>query len=325
MPFLRLIKSPLFITCLLVISAIPSATAKEPLTRLAFGSCNKHNEPQPLWLPILNFRPQLWIWLGDNVYGDTDDMSVLAKKWDAQKSNPEYTKLRALCPVIGIWDDNDYGRNNAGFEYPWKKESQKLLLDFLDEPTESPRRQQAGIYTSRTFGPPDRQVRVILLDVRSFRGAPKSGGDILGEAQWLWLTDTLEKSTAQIHFICSGSQILPTEHRNDKWADYPDSRKRLLTLIAKTKKSGVIFLSGDRHMGEISRLEDAGTSLTEVTSSGMTHFRHDISREKNSLRLGEAFAGLNFGTAEIHWALKKIALTIRNSEGAPAIKTEVEF
>ncbi|MCX6973907.1 MAG: hypothetical protein NTZ94_06300 [Verrucomicrobia bacterium] len=57
----------------------------------------------------------------------------------------------------------------------------------------------------------------------------------------------------------------------------------------------------------------------------MTHFRHDINREKNSLRIGEIFAGLNFGTAEIDWALKKIALTVRNSEGAPVIKTEVEF
>ncbi len=321
----RLTKIAISTAALVIFCAIPSLLAQEPLTRLAFGSCNRLELPQPLWVPILNFHPELWIWLGDNIYGDTTDMNVLAKKWAAQKANPEYTKLRALCPVIGIWDDNDYGQNNAGFGYPFKKESQKLFLDFLDEPAESPRRSQVGIYDSRVFGPPGRQVRVIMLDVRSFRGAPKSGGDILGEAQWQWLKDTLSKSQAQIHLICSGSQILPYEHRHEKWADYPDSRLRLLELIAKTKTSGVIFLSGDRHMGEISQLDNAGKTITEVTSSGMTHFRHDVSREKNSLRLGEVFAGLNFGTLEIDWASKKIHIAIRDTEGAPVRKAEVPF
>ena len=158
-----------------------------------------------------------------------------------------------------------------------------------------------------------------------FEGPPKSGGDILGEAQWLWLTDTLENSTSQVHLICSGSQILPTEHRHEKWADYPDSRKRLLDLLARTKKTGVIFLSGDRHMAEISRLEHAGTSFTEVTSSGMTHFRHDFNNEKNSLRIGDFFADLNFGTIEIDWDLKKISLAIRTQAGSVVRNAEVRF
>ena len=325
MPIRLFCKTSLFLACLLSISAIPAIQAQEPLTRLAFGSCNRQDLPQPLWSPILNFQPQAWIWLGDNIYGDTNDMAVLEEKWNTQKANPNYTKLRALCPVIGIWDDHDYGRNNAGFGYPFKKESQKLFLDFLDEPTESPRRNQSGIYTTRRFGPSGSEVCVILLDGRSFRGAPKSGGDILGEAQWLWLTDILENSTAQIHLICSGSQILPTEHRHEKWADYPDSRKRLLDLLARTQKTGVIFLSGDRHMAEISRIEHAGTSFTEVTSSGMTHFRHDSNNEKNSLRIGDFFADLNFGTIEIDWDLKIISLAIRTNAGSVIRNTEVRF
>jgi hypothetical protein len=38
---------------------------EQPLTRLAFGSCSKHDRPQPLWSPISDFQPQLWIWLGN--------------------------------------------------------------------------------------------------------------------------------------------------------------------------------------------------------------------------------------------------------------------
>jgi hypothetical protein len=57
----------------------------------------------------------------------------------------------------------------------------------------------------------------------------------------------------------------------------------------------------------------------------MTHFRHDASSEKNSLRIGEFFAGLNFGTLEIDWGLKKITIAIRDSTGSVVRNTEVRF
>ncbi len=301
--------------------------AEKALERIAFGSCNRQFLPQPLWTPISAFQPQLWIWLGDNIYGDTDDMKVLAEKWALQKDHPGYKELRATCPIIGIWDDHDYGRNDAGFEYPMKRESQKLLLDFLDEPSNSPRRSRSGIYDVRRFGPPEREVCVILLDTRSFRAARRSGGDILGEAQWLWLAETLRNSKSQIHLICSSSQVLPTEHKYEKWADYPDSRKRLFELIKSTKKPGVFFLSGDRHVGEISRI-DLGSPIApvyEITSSGLTHFRDSLFGEPNQLRVGSQFAGLNFGTAEIDWQNQKVIFSIRNAKGESEQHIEAPF
>ena len=39
------------------------------LERLAFGSCNKQQSPQPIWPVITNTtRPQAWFWTGDAVY-----------------------------------------------------------------------------------------------------------------------------------------------------------------------------------------------------------------------------------------------------------------
>jgi len=81
---------------------------------IAFGSCNRHDQPQPLWDDIMAQKPDLWIWLGDNIYGDTRDMAFLKSKYDAQQARPEYRALLAQCPVIGIWDDHDYGANDAG-------------------------------------------------------------------------------------------------------------------------------------------------------------------------------------------------------------------
>src|SRR5687768_16983467 len=89
----------------------------------AFGSCNRQNLPQPLWDVIARDEPDLWIWLGDNIYGDTNDMVVLKAKYDQQLQQEGYRRFTAQVPVIGTWDDHDYGRNDANKSYPYKKAS----------------------------------------------------------------------------------------------------------------------------------------------------------------------------------------------------------
>jgi alkaline phosphatase D len=65
--------------------------------------------------------------------------------------------------VIGTWDDHDFGLNDAGKELEGKQTSQKLMLDFLDEPLDSPRRRQEGVYTSYTYGPAGKQIKVTCI------------------------------------------------------------------------------------------------------------------------------------------------------------------
>ncbi len=307
-----------------------AAQAAEPVSRVAFGSCNRHDRPQPLWEPILAWKPQLWIWLGDNIYGDTTDMAELARKWRAQKAQPDYARLRAAARVLGTWDDHDYGANNAGREYPRRKASQALLLDFLDEPADSPRRRQAGVYASETFGPEGRRLLVVLLDVRFHREEPgaEAEADILGAAQWAWLERTLRGSRAEVRMIAGGSQFLPTEHRFDKWADYPRAKARLLALLAQTQTPGgaTVLLSGDRHFGEISRLRTGALDVLEVTSSGLTHSQRDEGRdEPNGLRVGERLVALNFGTVQIDWAAGVLTAALRDERGRVRAATKMAF
>ena len=112
---------------------------------IAFGSCNRQNLPQPMWDVIAKDKPNLWLWLGDNIYGDTDDMTVLKGKYDLQLNSEGYKKFAANTKVIGTWDDHDYGRNDAGIGYPHKIESQQLALDFLNVSKESPLRKIEGL------------------------------------------------------------------------------------------------------------------------------------------------------------------------------------
>lgn len=275
----------------------------EVLERIAFGSCNREWAGQPLWTSILATQPQLWIWMGDNIYADTEDMLTMRQKYAQQLADKGYRQLRAHVPVIGTWDDHDYGANDSGKDYPKKDESQQLLLDFLGVATTDPRRQRAGVYGASTYGPVGQQIKILLLDVRYHRDAPRTNGDMLGEAQWRWLQDELRTSTAQLHVIVSSTQVIPEEHRGEKWADYPQARQRLLRLIGETGAPGVIFLSGDRHHAEISRLEasPAGYPLYEITSSGLTHTRRTRTPPVNRHRLGPWWPERNFGLLVMQW------------------------
>jgi alkaline phosphatase D len=296
------------------------AEDSQPIERILFGSCSRPWLPQPLWLAILENQPQLWIWLGDIVYADTEDMDRLRETYALGKSAPGYQSLRAMCPILGTWDDHDYGTASGDATYPKRAESQQALLDFLDEPAGSPRRKQPGIYGSWTYGPPARQVKVLLLDERYFREKPGPRADLLGETQWRWLEHELTASTAAVHLLGSSNQVLASEHQFDKWADYPASRARMLDLLTRTRPRRLVILSGDRHLGEISRMELPGLDapLYDITSSGMTHhavpgarnFWYDFQKEPNRYRLGNNFPGLNFGMVRLDWSAAQPVITM---------------
>lgn len=315
------------IRALLLSLTLPStftAQAQEaiaPLSRIAFGSCCHESKPAPIFSAIIAYKPQLFLWMGDNIYGDSTDTAVLREKYQLQQFRPSYRELCDLCPVIGVWDDHDYGANDAGKHYPNRVEAQQALLDFLREPANSKRRNQEGIYTTYTYGPIDQQVRIILLDTRYFRDDIGSDGEVLGAAQWAWLEKVLTESTAQINVMVSSYQVIADEHRFEKWANFPTERKRLLDLLTKPTIPPVILLSGDRHLAEISQLptEMIGYPLTEITSSALTQSGGGSSKEINRHRLGENFTKNNFGSLSIDWSRTPAIITasIHNVDGTP--------
>ena len=129
---------------------VEAVETRTPLTRIAFGSCNDQTAPQPLWGPIRATNPDLWVWMGDNIYGDTSRMAALDSMYARQKRHPGYRALRESTRVIGTWDDHDYGANDAGRSYPKRDSSQMKLLDFLGVPKDDPRRDREGVYSAHT-------------------------------------------------------------------------------------------------------------------------------------------------------------------------------
>ena len=300
---------------------------KKTLQTIAFGSCNNQGKSQTMWNHVVVNRPDLWIWLGDNIYADTQNPQVMADKYSLLKNNMNYRRLLACAPVVGTWDDHDFGWNDAGKEFGMKKQSKRLLLDFLDVPKNAPVRNREGVYQSFVFGENGKKVKIILLDTRYFRDnvertsgknkkyLPNEEGDILGEQQWAWLEKELKNSDAQINIIASGFQIIAKEHRFEKWENFPKARARLFLLLQKAKPAMPILMSGDRHIAELSRTTLTGLEnpLFEITSSGLTHTWKKERKEPNQYRVGDLVIKKNFGVLRIDWSGKtpKVNVEVR--------------
>ncbi|MFN0035146.1 MAG: alkaline phosphatase D family protein [Saprospiraceae bacterium] len=283
-------------------------------TIIAFGACNRATMPQTMWQHVAANNPQLWVWLGDIIYADTSDMRALAAHYKRLKTNADYKKLRAKAQIIGVYDDHDYGVNDGCKDYPMKKGAKKCLMDFLDVPVQSPLRKREGAYSSYIFGKGAQRIKVIVMDTRYFRDAlvpdstkqkryfPNMEGDMLGEAQWKWLERELRSSPANLNILCSSVQVIADDHGHEKWGNFPNQRKKLLSLIASAKPKNLLILSGDRHMTEVSkmRLEGLPYPLYDFTSSGMTHIRSGA-EEPNCFRVGDMIVKKNFGVLKIAW------------------------
>jgi alkaline phosphatase D len=323
-----------------ILFAILAVAADDPPSRILFGSCVHQDRAQPVWDAVLAAKPDVFIFAGDNIYGDTKDMDVLRAKYKKLGAQPGYQKLLKACPILATWDDHDFGANDAGASYPLREESQQIFLDFFGFPKDDPLRKQKGIHYARTFGPPDKSVQVIMLDTRYHRsplrkkaktipgvGPYEASFDkkttLLGEEQWKWLAGELRKP-AKLRIIVSSIQVAAQDHGWEKWMNFPHERERLFKLLQETRAEGVVILSGDRHLAELSVI-DPGLSypLFDLTSSGLNQGAKKWRfPEANQHRISGMFHGNHFGAVLVDWSAPDpiIRLQIRDEAGEVTIQ-----
>ena len=321
------------------------------LRRIAFGSCADQDKPQPIWDAIIESQPDLFIFLGDNIYGDTRDMSVLAAKYAQLAANAGFRKLREHTPVLATWDDHDFGENDAGGDYPMREESRRLFCDFWGEPAASPRRTRDGIYTAVTIGPPGKRLQILLPDLRFNRTAtvrvdlpgrsyedwarasaaagrevpgyylpnPAHDATMLGEPQWRWLEQTLGEA-ADLRLFASSLQVLADRSGWEAWINFGRDHQRLIDVLRRSRAEGVFCISGDIHYAELSRLDlNVPYPLWDLTSSGLTEVWP--LRTPNANRVSEVLREQNFGLIDIDWAQgPRIALQARDVSGRVRIE-----
>ncbi|MFT4680262.1 MAG: alkaline phosphatase D [Flavobacteriales bacterium] len=311
--------------------ALNNGLKLENVTRIGFGSCADQDKSQPALIAASKADLDVFVWLGDNIYGDTYKMKVLREKYGKLGCKPEFRKLNEETFYLSVWDDHDYGKNDAGKEYSKKEESKQIFLDFWSEPSNSERRNHLGIYHSVATGEVGKRVQFIMLDTRTFRDSilPANGQgfrndyrphtdstvDFLGDEQWAWL-ETVLREPAELRVVCSSNQFGISYNGFEAWANFPAERRRFAELIKSTQANGVVFISGDVHYSEVSKFQHEGCyPLYDVTSSGITQTWHNV--EENTNRVGEAYESNNFGVIEIDWEQSEptIFISIRDVNG----------
>lgn len=285
--------------------------AEAPLKRIAFGSCNNQNDSQPLWKDIVAQNPDLWIWGGDNIYADWGKTEDIARAYEKQNNIEDYKILKSKVPMIGTWDDHDYGLNDAGGTLAFKKISQSLHHDFLGVPKDSPRRNQEGIYYTHNYGQGDQKIKIIILDNRYFKGL-ETDAPILGKKQWEWLENELKNSDANLHFFVAGLSVFsPTLPYTEEWWHSPVEVNRMIDLMKKHQVKAPVFLTGDKHFSSIFKY----WGHLEFMSSGMTHTAPRRTWWYLSRKYPTTYFGISYGIIDIAWEGTTPKLTMFMRDG----------
>lgn len=330
-----------------------SMVTETRLSRIAFGSCAVQLLPQTFWQQIAADKPDLFIFGGDNIYGDLKivdgqprvgegNPELLASNYALLAANPDFSAFRDQFRILPVWDDHDYGENDGGASYKYKEDSERQFLDFWKVPESDPRRTYPGIYFSEVYGLKGETVQIILLDTRYFRSDlleasqqsarvdsppdasgfvgkyvpdPDPGKTLLGEDQWRWLKAQLKK-TADIRLIVSSIQVVADGHGWERWGNLPLQRQRLYKLITDENANGVIFLSGDRHRAALYELKsnEVPYPILELTSSSLNR-PFPGGDEMGPHQLGKMYEEANYSTVDIDWNNRTVELSIRNMAG----------
>ena len=295
--------------------------------KIGLGSCLDQDYPQPIWQSIKKEDLNYFIFLGDNVYGDTRYGSL-------RKMKSAYDKQKKVLPdflndisIFSIWDDHDFGINDGGADYRFKRRAQELYIDFWEITKDDDRSNREGIYFSKNKIFFDKKFKFIFLDTRFFRSKLKGkksnyieniepDATILGNAQWTWLENEL-KSDFDFLFIFSSIQIIAKDHRFEKWSNFPNERAKLFELLEQFNDKTILF-SGDRHRAGIYRKN----GIIEVTSSSMNKPGSSFN-ETDSYLIGKTYPQENYGVLEI--LENTIHINIKDIKGKTLNSIEISY
>lgn len=248
--------------------------------RVAFGSCPKFQDDrvQPIWAVISQFEPDLFFWIGDNIYGDTLDPDILREEYRRQRDVHGLQPLLHNTSHLAVWDDHDFALNNHDRTNPIKQQALEVFKDYWPNPSfglpDVP-----GVFFSYSYG----AVDFFFVDDRYYRD-PNADPDtpektMLGAAQFQWLQKELIDSTAVFKVIVSGSGFSKAKGEGgDSWAGFLNERDRLFDFIRDREITGVVLLSGDSHVGELNVIpwsERGGYDFYDLVSSPLAQRNPD--------------------------------------------------
>ena len=268
---------------------------------LSMGSCvDQRKETMAAYQAMHREQADIVLLLGDNVYADLAPPTITKIKKRIFGTEPvfktEYNILlnhKDFRPNgydysdqvwLALWDDHDYGENDAAASYPKKMEAKSAFVEFLEQIQINEDDEQLnaqigamkenedrGTYYSYDYHSDIVSLRIVMLDARYDRAEDET--DIIGEQQWNWLEQELNKESDRgidWYLICNGSPVL-NEGEGGKKTIGQDTRNKLFSLLKANDGKlfdKTILISGDLHY---SLWHSVDETLYELTASSITH------------------------------------------------------
>lgn len=300
-------------------------TDPPPFT-MAVGSCAYINEPAydrpgkpygdayPVFDAIAAKHPDLMLWLGDNVYlrePDWGSWTGFLHRYTHTRSEPALQRLLRATHHYATWDDHDFGPNDADGSFVNAGMAREAFDLFWPNPGSGVPGAREGITTAFSHADAD----LFLLDDRTYRVPPDVLTDqptMLGKGQIDWLIRALKYSDATFKFVAVGGQVLSTAADFENYATFEAERRQLLDRIDREGISGVVFLTGDRHFTELSRLDlPDGRWVLDLTASPLTSGTYGP-KSPNTLQVeGTLLQERGFCTLTVEGPKGQRVLTIR--------------
>lgn len=276
-----------------------------------------------IYTSIAALKPDFMLWLGDNVYFENTDVTSregMLHRYTFSRGNPYLQNLLRTSHHYAIWDDHDFGPNDADSSFKNKAYSNEMFRLFWcnNNLTEFPKRNSiANVFSWN-------DVDFFLLDDRTFRAPAKSARankQLLGKEQINWLINELKRSNATFKFIAMGGQILNPEKVFENYSRYKKEWKYLLSELDKSEVGGIILLTGDRHFSEATMMPRGNKyPLFELTCSPLTSSVPKKELGHNKLRAeGSLISERNFSIIKIGGEGEKrfVNMTIYSNSGKP--------
>jgi alkaline phosphatase D len=266
------------------------------------GSCSYFNQPvydrpgtpygkdSSIFETMGREKAAFMLWLGDAWYTREVDYFSEWGLWyraSHDRSLPVLQNFLKAMPHLAIWDDHDYGPNNAAGNYILKETSKKVFSSYFCNPSAG--EDGEGIYTMYSYG----DVDIFMLDDRWWRsadwmkdsidGKPNPDKIMLGRKQLNWLKNSLLYSNAPFKLVAVGSQVLNPGSPYDKLKDFTLEYEELMDFLKEYRVNGVVFVTGDRHHSEIIKVERPGLyPMYDITCSPLTSGTHVFGKEEKN-------------------------------------------
>jgi alkaline phosphatase D len=287
---------------------------EENKLNLAVASCmdDYYSKSFKIWDALAKRNPEYLLLIGDNVYADKTDQTGSSVETDPEVLWKRYTDVRLslplyfqekLIPVHALWDDHDYGANNAGKDYKYKEASAEIFNAFMaQELSDDEFEKGFGVGGILTLG----DFNLYFLDARFYREPEKEGSE-LGPDQFAWL-QTKMKEEVTPSLLIKGDQFFGGYHPFESYeGSHPQEFLRLVEDLKK-QTTPFVFISGDRHLSEIMQFPRAlfGKPSFEITSSPIHAKMYPDNKDENPWRVIANQAKFNFTmiqnlAQEDHW------------------------